>query len=245
MMYQKLCTEFYDNDKPLASAQEVDFYGKFFTREQLLLEPMCGSGRLLIPLLRSGYKVHGLDNSSYMLQNCKNRLAAEHLNTEIFLQSVVDMKLPYQYDGIIIPFGSFQLLYPRNIAYQALDRFCAHLKPGGKIILDIEIPWEAYFPNKEEVMSSKQTIFPDGTIIKHTSHIKAHKLEQYYTSNDTYEKIIDNKIVATEHEQMTLCWYFIYEFELILQKHGFSNVQRVSKVVNGEELMVFVAEKEF
>ena len=35
-MYQKLCTEFYDNDKPFASQQEVHFYEKFVLNHHLL-----------------------------------------------------------------------------------------------------------------------------------------------------------------------------------------------------------------
>ena len=51
-MYQQLCSEFYDADKKYASSEEVDFYQKFFNKDDLILEPMCGSGRLLIPLMQ-------------------------------------------------------------------------------------------------------------------------------------------------------------------------------------------------
>ena len=68
--YQAICAEFYDVFRKDASEREVYFY------EQLLkkypgksLEAMCGSGRILIPLLEKGYQVQGIDYSRPMLDN--------------------------------------------------------------------------------------------------------------------------------------------------------------------------------
>ncbi|HUX79739.1 MAG TPA: hypothetical protein VMW10_08370 [Alphaproteobacteria bacterium] len=47
--YKSLCTEFYDMTKPLASGIEVVFYKERLSHKTVL-EAMCGSGRLLIPL---------------------------------------------------------------------------------------------------------------------------------------------------------------------------------------------------
>ncbi|MBI2791162.1 MAG: class I SAM-dependent methyltransferase [Gammaproteobacteria bacterium] len=241
--YLELCTEFYDNDKPFANEQEVDFYGQFFTKDELLLEPMCGSGRLLIPLIKEGYIVHGLDNSPYMLVNCHDRLRQQNLQTEIFEQSITNINLAQKYDGIIIPFGSFQLLYPRSVAFDTLKKLYQHLKPSGRIVLDMFIPWEAMYLGGEDQTSEKSTVLPSGDVIVHQSHSKANKLEQYYSSHDIYEKIVNGKVSLREEETMHLCWYFIYEFELLLEKVGFKNIKRINKVINQEELMVYVAVK--
>ncbi|MFI4937924.1 MAG: class I SAM-dependent methyltransferase, partial [Candidatus Berkiellales bacterium] len=240
-MYQKLCTEFYDNDKPLATAQEVNFYSQFFTKNQLILEPMCGTGRLLIPLLEAGFKVHGFDNSPYMLTNCKKRLSERNLYTEIFEASITEFHLPQLYDGIVIPFGSFQLLYPREIAYKALTKLHHHLKPKGKIMFDMYVPWEAMYQGGENEKTTKNTILPDGSSIVHTSFSKVNKYEQYMSSDNIYEKSVDGKVIAREEEQMDLCWYFLYEFELVLEKHGFKNINRIKKIIDQEELIVYIA----
>lgn len=73
--YNKLCTEFYDADKLTADidSEEVSFYKQKLATTDLILEPMCGSGRLLIPLLQLGYNVEGLDTSEPMLYNCQQR----------------------------------------------------------------------------------------------------------------------------------------------------------------------------
>src|SRR3990167_4001047 len=114
MMYETLCTEFYDADKKFAPEDEINFYKSFFTKNDLILEPMCGSGRLLIPLLQAGYHIHGVDNSKAMLNSCKNRAAKLKLNPILYAESIETLSLPDKYNIILTPLGSFQLFYPRT-----------------------------------------------------------------------------------------------------------------------------------
>lgn len=102
--YGTLCTKVYDLTKPLASGAELDFYKQRLKKSDLILEPMCGSGRLLIPLLQEGFTVHGLDNSRDMLANCRKRISSLNLpQPTLFETSVENMQLESQYDAIIIP----------------------------------------------------------------------------------------------------------------------------------------------
>jgi hypothetical protein len=53
--YLNLCTEFYDLTKPEARLREIDFYEALVRASKgPVLEAMCGSERLLIPLLKNG-----------------------------------------------------------------------------------------------------------------------------------------------------------------------------------------------
>ena len=55
--YGSLCTEFYDLDKPSAPADALAFYvARARKVGGRILEPMCGSGRFLLPM--SLYRVH-------------------------------------------------------------------------------------------------------------------------------------------------------------------------------------------
>ena len=70
---------------------------------------MCGSGRLLIPLLKAGIKVDGLDYSSEMLSNCRERLKKENIRSTLYEQSIETIDLPQKYDAIIIAIGSLNI----------------------------------------------------------------------------------------------------------------------------------------
>src|SRR5260221_7048799 len=161
MMYQTLCTEFYDIDKRFAEADEVEFYKQFLEKDKLILEPMCGSGRLLIPLMQEGYQIHGVDNSLPMIESCRTRATALGLEPVLFEASIETMQLPHKYHLMLIPLGSFQLLYPRSSAFNTLQNFKNHLHVGAKLILDLFVPWDALRENNEEGFSEKEVRTPD------------------------------------------------------------------------------------
>jgi SAM-dependent methyltransferase len=241
-MYQALCTEFYDIDKCFAEADEVNFYKQFLDKDKLILEPMCGSGRLLIPLIQEGYQIHGLDNSIPMLDNCRDRARRLGLEPVLFEASIETMQLPHKYHLMLIPLGSFQLLYPRSMAFNALQNFRKHLHARGRLILDLFVPWDALYENNEEEFIEKEVSTSDGGVIKHKSHNHSNKYEQYCHSNSTYTKIINNKVVSEENEEMYLSWYYRYEMELILEKYGFNNVTYKEEFFRNENHMIFIAE---
>ena len=65
--YGSLCTEFYDLDKPAAPAAALAYYlDRARDAQGRILEPMCGSGRFLIPMLRAGLPIDGVDASRAM-----------------------------------------------------------------------------------------------------------------------------------------------------------------------------------
>ncbi|EKD55231.1 MAG: methyltransferase type 12 [uncultured bacterium] len=242
MMYGKLCTKFYDADKKFASPEEINFCESIFNKSDLILEPMCGSGRLLIPLLQAGYTVHGLDNSSDMLHSCRNRASELGLQPTLFEDEVERMKLPQKYDGIVIPFGSFQLFYPRANAFHALEVLKEHLKPNGKLMLDLFVPWDALYENNEEEQSEREVETNDGSIIKIDSHSTANKYEQFILSKTKYSELVHGNVVCQEEEQMHIAWYYRYEMELILEKFGFKNIHYQTRFLNNSDHMTFIAE---
>lgn len=242
-MYQTLCTEFYDIDKRFAEADEVNFYKQFLDKNKLILEPMCGSGRLLIPLMQEGYQIHGVDNSAPMLENCKNRAAEAELEPVLFEESIETMQLPQKYHLMLIPLGSFQLLYPRSTAFNTLQNLKKHLHVGGRLILDLFVPWDALYKDNEEEFTVKEVATPDGGIIEHKSHNRANKYKQYCHCDSTYTKIVNDKVVANEQEEMYLCWYYRYEMELILEKYGFKNIIYKEEFFRNENHMIFIAEE--
>lgn len=241
-MYRKLCTEFYDADKLFANDEELALYKQLFSKSDLLLEPMCGSGRLLIPLMQLGYKIHGLDNSASMLESCKQRATALHLKPILYQESVSEFSTKQHYDGIIISLGSFQLLYPRQIAYSALAKFHELLSVNGKLVMDLFVPWEAMYEHGEEDTSFRKIQLPSGEWIEIKSHTIANKFEQHLLNRNHYKKYVNDKVIAEEEEEeMNILWYYRNEMELLLEKHGFKDIKVIERFLNGSSHMTFIA----
>lgn len=243
MMYEQLCTEFYNADKKFASGDELKLYQELFSKEDILFEPMCGSGRLLIPLMQLGYAVHGIDCSSAMLNSCKLRANALNLYPILFEDDILDFKTTQKYNGIVIPFGSFQLFYPRKNAYQALEKFYDLLLPNGKLVLDLFVPWDAMHEHGAIDESKNQVILPSGEIIEIHSHTTSDRFSQHMHSKNKYTKYFNKKLVAEEFEEMDILWYYKFEMELILEKYGFKNIKHIDRFLNQSQHMTFIANK--
>lgn len=243
MMYGSLCTEFYDVDKKFANDDELELYIKEFSKADRILEPMCGSGRLLIPLVKNGYNVEGIDNSNDMLDSCKKRSQDVGVSPVLHHTTFEDFKDDKKYNGIIIPLGSFQLFYPRSKAYEALEKINKLLMPEGKLIFDLFIPWESMYENAEAEKSEKTVVTGDNSKIVIKNITTTNKYEQHMISTSTYTKFIDKKETSSEEEVMDILWYFHNETLLILDKFGFNNVRFVKRFLNGGDHITYIAQK--
>ncbi|HVY03450.1 MAG TPA: class I SAM-dependent methyltransferase, partial [Caulobacterales bacterium] len=75
--YGSIAAEIYDLDKPFGAWPDTRFYlERFAGFTGPILEPACGSGRAMIPLLEAGHDVTGFDLSEEMLARCRARCAA-------------------------------------------------------------------------------------------------------------------------------------------------------------------------
>lgn len=252
--YLNLCTEFYDLTKPEAGSKEVAFYEKFLkTTQGPILEAMCGSGRLLIPLLKKGFVVEGIDNSSHMLQSCQTRCSSLGLPVQLHNQSLQNLNLPSKYDIIFIAIGSFQLIQDHKEALHVLKNLRSALLPKGRLIIETFVPWDAIKANihgsilaeqSNETTSKKTVNAADGSQIIHKSVVSVHFKEQLEKTKSTYEKWIDGKISHSEEEEYIVRWYHRFEMLLLLQKAGFSTVKIIDESFEqNEQAVVYIASK--
>ena len=73
--YKRLCARFYDIAYPSPPPDEFAFYRDILREvDGPILEPMCGSGRFVVPLLEHGCDIYGFDGSVDMIEACRNRL---------------------------------------------------------------------------------------------------------------------------------------------------------------------------
>lgn len=232
--YMKLCTEYYDLTKPEADIKEVNFYENLLkTSKGPILEAMCGSGRLLIPLLKKGLVLEGVDNSSSMLQSCKKRCSDQNLSIQLYNQSLNNLHLPKKFGLIFIAIGSFQLISDRIEALQILKQLRSSLLPKGTLVIETFVPWDSIRDNinetiladKSKTMSFEKTAKGTGNSkIIHKSFVTTYFNEQLENTKSFYEKWIGEKHVQSEEEEYNVRWYYRFEMQLLLEKAGFSNI---------------------
>jgi hypothetical protein len=99
---------------------------------------MCGSGRILIPLLERGFDIDGTDASPHMLQACRDHCRRLGLSPILHEQFLHELELPRQYGLIIIPASSFCLVTEQGQVRESLRRTYAQMLSGAKFVLEIE-----------------------------------------------------------------------------------------------------------
>lgn len=97
-----------------------------------LLDVACGTGNQSIPAARAGAEVIGLDIATNLLEQARQRAAAERLKIE-FIEGDAE-KLPYEaarFDVVVSMFGAMFAPRPEVVASELL-RVC---RPGGLIAM--------------------------------------------------------------------------------------------------------------
>jgi SAM-dependent methyltransferase len=105
-----------------------------------ILELMCGTGRLSIPLLQSGSRLACVDYSAEMLRVLQRRLSEHGLTADVHEADVRTLDLGRLYALILLPFHSFSEIVDREDRSRALMRIRKHLAPHGGFLISLHNP---------------------------------------------------------------------------------------------------------
>jgi SAM-dependent methyltransferase len=106
---------------------------------QRLLEPACGTGRLVTELAARGFALTGFDLSRPALEFLKRRLKRRGLKARLFVGDMAEFKLPKPVDAAYNTFNSFRHLLDEASAQRHLQCVADSLRPGGIYILGFHL----------------------------------------------------------------------------------------------------------
>jgi SAM-dependent methyltransferase len=109
------------------------------SRGRAVLEPACGSGRMLVELARRGFRVAGLDLSPAMVAFARERLAEERLSGRVVRAAMQDFALPQRFDLAHCLLNTFKHLLDERSAAAALRCVARSLAPGGIFVLGMHL----------------------------------------------------------------------------------------------------------
>lgn len=123
--------------------RETRFLARIF-REELsagarILEPACGSGRLVATLAAKGFDLVAFDRNDDMLEYARTRLRRRRLSAELFRADMTDFKLARRVDGAFNLYNSFRHLLTEADARSHLRCVARALRPGGLYVLGLHL----------------------------------------------------------------------------------------------------------
>ncbi|MFC4994634.1 class I SAM-dependent methyltransferase [Rubritalea tangerina] len=222
-MYQDLEAELHDHfwHAEQEHADELPLLSHFLHHHPgRALEVGCGSGRLLLPLLKQGFDIDGIDTSEEMLALLKK----QSNTSNYYLGDATHFNFPHCYAAITIPAFTLQLL-SRQDAHALLINLKQHAKPGAALYLTTFIPW-AEITDELECDTwnlDKQSPYKNSSLaLCHTRH-SINRVEQSLHREHHYS--IQDARGATTAEYKTeqsLQWYLLPELRSLLNLAGWS-----------------------
>lgn len=125
-------------------AEEVDWLlDRLGPGVDAVLEPACGSGRMLEALVRRGVRVAGFDRSRAMLERARARFGeaglAPPLLAEADLAGCQGLELAPAFGGAVLPVGTFAYLPSERQALAHLRGMAGLLAAGARYLVQLEL----------------------------------------------------------------------------------------------------------
>ena len=221
----------------LCDAPEVPFLSALIARSgEPVLDLGCGTGRVLLPLLRAGFDVDGADISADMIRLAQETVLREGLATRLLVQPTHEMALPRRYRTIYMV-GSFGLGGDRAKDLECLRRCRDHLEPGGVLLFNMPMEytsreaWEPWLSESRQRMPESWPPRGSPRLSKDGSRrylqirvLDVDALTQTYTREARLEKWAGGELVKAENYVLRGTLYLTQELLLMLKCAGFREV---------------------
>jgi len=243
---------YYDADHA-AFDDDVPFYRELARRAgDRVLEAMCGSGRLLVPLARAGLQLDGIDSSPAMVALARERLAEAGLleRVRLHLGDVRQTLPPGPFDLAIVALNSFMHLVSTADQLAALRNLHAALAPGGLLALDLFNPTSRALADLDgELVLDRTFTLPDGAQVQKFVAQRADMARQLNHVTFIYDELGADGQVRRATHSFTLRWLYRYELEHLLARAGFTieaifGSYDLDELHGGSELMLTIARRD-
>jgi SAM-dependent methyltransferase len=238
--YSQRVVDLYDQWFPEHLREDIDLYvAVALARGGRVLDAGCGTGRLMLPLLRSGAQVDGVDVTPGMIERCRSKVAAEGYTAELRCQALQRLRMDAHYETAIAAYNVFNFLLSQEDQVAALRALWAHLNPGGLLMLGVGGP-DVYRVGQDESMEflSYRTPDPDAAVQAFVYVAYDHdEIAQIADGRARLELYRDGLLTEQRSERRLRRWVYPAEMRLLLQAAGFEDI-RITDTFGDEAEMI-------
>lgn len=204
---------------------DIAFYQELARRcDDPIIELMCGSGRLLLPLARAGHRLTGVDSSPTMLALARAKLADAGLSERVTLiEGDIRASAPAGTFGLaIIGLNSFMHLTTTADQLAALSHIHSALRTGGLLVLDLFNPdLRTLADAVGQLVLEKRFLLADGTAVHKFVSQQTDTAAQLSHITIIYDELDAEGQVRRSALPFTMRWLYHYELEHLLARAGF------------------------
>ena len=220
----------YDSVPAYVARRDVDFYvDEAKDAGGDVLEVGCGTGRILLPIARSGRAIEGLDASPAMLDRCRKKLREEpnavQRRVTLHRGDARSFDIGRQFALVTAPFRVVQHLTTVDDQLGFLNSAARHLAPGGKLVFDVFNPNFAALLSADgvEKEDTPNTTLPDGRSFRRTGRVvgvrwidQVSEIELIYYISGKRGEPVERRVMSFD-----MRWFLRAELVHLLARAGF------------------------
>ena len=189
-----------------------------------VLEVACGTGRILLPILKAGVAADGFDLSPAMVARLKDKIRTNGLTARAEVADMRNFSMGRRYARIFCGFNGFAHCEMIEDQLAFLRRSLEHLDPGGALVLHMSYPGPAYWSEPEgAAVLEHEAPRPGGGKIQLWDNRKKDVVGQRQDSEVEIWELDASGRPATAHKFSTSQrWVYRFELELLFRATGFS-----------------------
>ena len=205
--------------------EDVDFYRAFAKHTRgPIIEYMCGTGRVCIPLAADGNQVVGVDTSTEMLAIAQRTRDANDISAlQLHQGDIRTWQGDTRFGLAIIALNSFMHLTSVHDQLQALNNVHRALLPGGYLVLDLFHPDMRTLQNyKGDVGLERRFSLTDGRMVHKFVSQWSDIAQQLIHVVFMYDITDIQNGVQRKSASFAMRYFWRFEIEHLLARAGFT-----------------------
>jgi SAM-dependent methyltransferase len=195
-----------------------------------VLDVASGTGRVSWPLADSGVEVVGLELSPWMLAAAEAKRAsmpeATRKRATFVRGDMTAFDLARKFRAVFVPFRSFQCLLQPEAQRAALERFRAHLAPGGRLVLNLFDPrYEFLTPRLPPTLAERDNFrhpLRRTSVTVEIERLEFDAMRQFFRDVWIFRELdASGSVLLEEREVLSMRWTFRWEMRHLLTACGF------------------------
>lgn len=222
---------------------DIPFYKQLCKRYSGdVLELMCGTGRVSVPLIEDGVNLTCTDYSQEMLDIFAKKVIGK--NPPLICQDVCELNIDKKFEFIFIPFNSITEITDSGKREQAIKRITEHIADNGDLLITLYNPvYRLKAADGNIKCIGKFDISGNRTLIVtyYNSYDKLLNLvygTQFYEIYDDKNKLIDKRFLniafslISKDEINEMCTKFGLEIKELYGDYSFGEFSENSQFMN-------------
>jgi SAM-dependent methyltransferase len=209
---------------------DIDFYLELAAEHGgPLLDVGCGTGRVMFPLARAGYEVHGIDNEPAMLERAHDYLnVAPELRRKIKLHAgdVLTYDMPIKFKLTLVPYNGLMHFHDQATQIAVLKKLRQWTLEDGLLVLDLPNAGDVFASQDTEAVTLERTFLePEtGHMVMQQSVSVLDRVTQLMRITWIYDEITNDGTLKRTFAPLVLYYYFYNEIRLLLKLTEFELV---------------------